>query len=169
MSSERFSAQQQPRRMKKVAVVGPPGAGKTLVATSVAIYLHLASARAIYVDTSYDKRGARLVKSYVPVVDYPEAKTGTEYAVIDSAPYEVPMADKYVYVVEPHDKPPSVKDEDLVVVVNKASRLTPSKNVIPFDETIHWAMALGYPPIVVKDVRSWRRLKDVVRTIAESL
>ena len=151
--------------MKTVAVVGPRGAGRTLMATSLAIYLSLATGNAVLVDP--DGRGAWLVRGYAKAVaDLAEA-SGAEYAVIDSPPREVPDADRYVLVVEPRHKPPRLKD--VFVVVNKAGRRPFAKNVIPFDETIHWAMELGYPPIAVRNVKSWRRLRDVVKWIAESL
>ncbi|RFA94523.1 hypothetical protein [Pyrobaculum aerophilum] len=97
-----------------------------------------------------------------------EAKAaGAEYAIIDSLPYEVPDADKYVLVIEPRHKPPQLKN--IFVIVNKAGRGLFAKNAIPFDDSVHWAMSAGYPPIAVRNVKSWKRLRDVVKWVAESL
>ena len=162
--------------MKTVAIVGPPGAGKTLIATSVAIYLHLASANAVYIDMSIGKVGAKLVDKYVPLAaDLAETRAaGADYAVIDAAPYDVPRADFYVVVLEPPDlKEAGVpKEPNVRVVVNKVTSrlmLWREKLAIPFDETIHWAMYHGLPPLVVANVKSWRRLRDVTKEIGDSV
>ncbi|MEM4438039.1 MAG: hypothetical protein QW680_05320 [Pyrobaculum sp.] len=153
--------------MKTVAVVGPRGAGRTLIATSLAIYLHLSTASAVLVDPSPDGRASRLVRGYAKAVSSLEGAGRVEYVVIDARPYDVPEADRYVLVVEPRHRPPSIKN--VFVVVNKAGRRPFGKNTLPFDDTIHWAMSAGYPPIAVRNVKSWRRLRDVIKWIAESL
>ena len=162
--------------VKTVVVVGPPGAGKTLVATSVAIYLHLASANAVYIDATSDKTGAKLVKEYVPLAaDLAEARAmGADYAVIDAQPYEVPRADFYVVVLEPPDlKEVRIPREPNVrVVVNKVTSrlmLWREKLSIPFDETIYWSMQEGYPPIVVENVKSWKRIRRVAKEIGDAV
>lgn len=126
------------------------------------------TARAVLVDRSPDRKGAWLVRGYAKTAaDLAEAKAmGAEYAVIDALPYEVPDADRYVLVVEPRHRPPQLKN--IFVVVNKGQRLF-AKNAIPFDETVHWAMSTGHPPIAVRNVKSWRRLRDVAKWVAESL
>ena len=162
--------------MKTITVVGPPGAGKTLIATSLAIYLHLASANAVYIDASHSKVGAKLVKDYVPLAaDIHEASAmGADYAVIDAAPYDVPKATYYIVVLEPPDlKEARIPNEpNIKVVVNKETsrwRLFREKLAVPFDPTIHWAMQDGYPPIVVRNVKSWRRLRDVTKEIGDAV
>lgn len=142
------------------------------MATSLAIYLHLKTAKAVLVDRSPDRKGAWLVRGYAKAAQSPEEARamGAEYAVIDALPYEVPDADRYVLVIEPRHRPPQLKN--IFVVVNKAGRVLAqpfAKNAIPFDDSVHWAMSTGHPPIAVRNVKSWRRLRDVVKWVAESL
>lgn len=159
--------------MKTVAVVGPPGSGKTLIATSLAIYLHLASAKSAYIDRSITKAGSQL-KDYVPLAaDLDEAADmGAHYAVIDAAPYDVPPADVYVVVLEPPDVKhfKQFRQEGIHIVVNKASRW--SLSGIPFDSRIAWAMQAGIPPIVAQlkgFERTRRRIVRAVKEIADGL
>ncbi len=159
--------------MKTVAVVGPPGSGKTLIATSLAIYLHLASAKAVYIDRSITKAGSHLLKDYVPLAaDLDEAADmGAHYAVIDAAPNDVPPADVYVVVLEP----PDVKHfkqfrEGIHIVVNKVSKW--SLSGIPFDSRIHWATQVGIPPVISEMKgfeRTRRRIVRAVKEIADGL
>ncbi|MEM1759716.1 MAG: hypothetical protein QXU26_03275 [Thermofilaceae archaeon] len=160
--------------MKTVAVVGPPGSGKTLIATSLAIYLHLASAKAVYIDRSITKAGSHLLKDYVPpAADLDEAADmGAHYAVIDAAPYDVPPADVYVVVLEPPDVKhfKQFRQEGIHIVVNKASRW--SLSGVPFDSRVHWAMQAGIPPIVAQlkgFERTRRRIVRAVKEIADGL
>lgn len=161
--------------VKTVVVVGPPGSGKTLVATSVAIYLHLASANAVYIDATSDKIGAKLLKEYVPLAaDIHEARDmGADYAVIDAPAYEVPRASFYVVVLEPPDLKLNIPREPNVrVVVNKVTSrlmLWREKLAIPYDPTISWAMQDGYPPIVVENVKSWKRVRNVAKEIGDAV
>ncbi|AFA38644.1 hypothetical protein Pogu_0617 [Pyrobaculum oguniense TE7] len=162
--------------MKIITVVGPPGSGKTLVATSVAIYLYLASASTVYIDATPDKTGAKLVKNYVPLAaDIHEARDmDADYAVIDAPPYEVPRANYYVVVLEQPDlkvvripKEPNVK-----VVANKLTSkwmLWRERLAIPYDPTIAWSMQEGYPPLAVANVKSWRRIRNIAKEIGDAV
>lgn len=157
--------------MKTVAVIGPPGSGKTLVATSLAIYLHLASAKAVYVDKSVNKAGSHLLKGLVPLAtDLDEARSmGVEFAVIDAAPYEVPRANKYVLVVEPSDLKHIGQLDDLTyLVVNKASVLIPRDNYIPFIDEIHWYMQSGVHPLL-GDSPAMRKLRKRMGKLLKSV
>ncbi|RFA95816.1 ATP-binding protein [Pyrobaculum aerophilum] len=155
--------------MKTVAVIGPPGSGKTLIATSLAIYLHLASAKAVFIDKSITKAGASLIKDYVPLAaDLDEAADmGARYAVIDAAPYDVPPADVYVVVLEPVDLKhfKQFRQEGIHVVVNKASKW--SLRGIPFDSRVHWAMQAGVPPVVAQLKGFERTRKRIIKAIKE--
>lgn len=157
-----------------VAVVGPKWAGKTMLATSLAVYLYLATPRTVFVDLSYDKLGAQLVRRYLPAAKSISEAKSARFVVVDTPPLEgatpeeVLEADKYVLVSE---KPVDVKSANVAVVLNKAQRrwLWGRKLVVPFDDSIKCAMDSGYPPIMVQNVRSWRRLAEVVRAIADPL
>ncbi|MGB9705427.1 MAG: hypothetical protein ACPL3C_08245 [Pyrobaculum sp.] len=162
----KFFPRQAQVGVKSVAVVGPPGAGKTLVATSLALYLHLATAGVAYVDKSVTKAGAGLVKSHLPLAaDVEEvAELGVDYVVIDAAPYDVPPADVYIFVLEPTDLR-YFTGEGVYVVVNKTSRW--SLRGIPFDSRISWAMQAGVPPVVA-DIKGFERTrKRIVKVVKE--
>ena len=146
------------------------------MATSVAIYLHLASANAVYIDATSDKIGAKLLKEYVPLAaDIHEARDmGADYAVIDAPAYEVPRASFYVVVLEPPDlrdvKIP--REPNVRVVVNKVTSrimLWREKLAIPYDPTIHWAMYHGLPPLAVTNVKSWKRIAQVAKEIGDAV
>ncbi|MEM0467985.1 MAG: ATP-binding protein [Nitrososphaerota archaeon] len=148
--------------MKTVAVVGPPGSGKTLVATSLALYLHFASARSALIDKTPEKIGAKLVGQYVKLAaDLNEAMSmGVEYAVIDTPPYEVPKASKYMLVVEPFDLKyvPKELDDRTYLIVNKTNAILPKDNHIPFIDEIHWYYQHGVHPLL-GDSPAMRKLR----------
>ncbi len=163
------------RHHAAAAVVGPPGAGKTLIATSLALYLHLASAKAVFVDKTPDKTGARLISQHVKLAaDLEEARAmGARYVVIDSPPYEMPKAQKYILVVEPFDlKHLPELDDDTFLVVNKSKAIIPRENHVAFVDEIHWYMASGVHPLLGDSPRMAklrRRMGRLLRRIAEWL
>ena len=148
--------------MKIIAVVGPRGAGKTLVATSLAIYYNIV-ATAAFVDLSRDKRGAAMLRGLGVPIAFDLSEADAEYAVIDAAPNEVPRADRYVLVV---DSEVEVDGSKILLVVNKARRPARRGVAVPLDPTIRLAMSYNRPPLLVANIKSWRHLAAAVLAAA---
>jgi MinD superfamily P-loop ATPase len=164
---------------KTVAVIGPLGAGKTFIATSLALYLHLASARAVFIDASPDKTGARIVKGVVPLAaDVSEAREmKARYVVIDTSIYNIPSADKYVAVLEPTDlrriDVESLERRGYYIVINKAGVLSAwARGWIPFVREVVWSYQRGVHPLLCGSPpleRFRRRIGKILKQIAQWL
>ncbi|MCU7788200.1 hypothetical protein ODS41_09790 [Pyrobaculum sp. 3827-6] len=163
--------------MKSTAIIGPLGAGKTFIATSLALYLHWAApGKTVFIDATPDKTGARLVKGQVPLAAEPaEAlQMKARYAVVDtSAIYEIPPADKYVAVLEPTDlrriDVESLERRGYYIVINKAGTLSAwVRGWIPHIREISWYMREGLHPLLAAELtRFRRRMGKMLKQIAQ--
>jgi energy-coupling factor transporter ATP-binding protein EcfA2 len=165
---------------KTVAVIGPLGAGKTFLATSLALYLHWAApGKTVFIDASPDKTGARLLKGLVPLAAEPaEAlQMKARYAVVDTSIYNIPSADKYVAVLEPTDlrriDVEGLQRRGYYIVVNKAGALSAwARGWIPFVREVAWSYQRGVHPLLCGSpplARFRRRIGKILKQIAQWL
>lgn len=138
----------------RLAVVGPGGVGKTLVASSLAIYLRLWAGSAVFVDAG-DGSGASLLRGKVPVAADPEEAGRALYAVVDTPPCAVPEADGYVVVLEPRHLKRWRAAAGAVAVVNKS--LWPLGLHLPYSRGVERAVAAGVHPLLAAGLGAFKK------------